>query len=128
DAGHDVSGSDVAFDPPIGPALEAAGIRCQRGYDAAHVTKEIELVVVGNAIRKENVEAVRAAELDLSRSSMSAALRNLFLLGRRPLVVAGTHGKTTTSAMCAWILETAKLEPGYFIGGLPKNFPSGARA
>lgn len=126
DAEHDVSGSDMAFDPPIGPALEAAGIRCLRGYDASHVAKDLDLVVVGNAIRKDNAEAVRAAELDLPRSSMSAALRNLFLLGRRPLVVAGTHGKTTTSAMCAWILEVAKLEPGYFIGGLPKNFPSGA--
>ena len=126
DAGHDVSGSDMAFDPPIGPALEAAGIRCLKGYDAAHVTKDIELVVVGNAIRKENAEAMKAVELDLQRSSMSAALRNLFLLGRRPLVVAGTHGKTTTSAMCAWILDVAKLSPGYFIGGLPKNFPSGA--
>jgi UDP-N-acetylmuramate: L-alanyl-gamma-D-glutamyl-meso-diaminopimelate ligase len=126
DSGHDVSGSDMAFDPPIGPALEAAGIRCRHGYDAAHVTKDIELVVVGNAIRKENPEAVRATELELSRSSMSAALRNLFLLGRLPLVVAGTHGKTTTSAMGAWILEVGKLEPGYFIGGLPKNFPSGA--
>jgi UDP-N-acetylmuramate: L-alanyl-gamma-D-glutamyl-meso-diaminopimelate ligase len=126
DAGHDVSGSDMAFDPPIGPALEAAGIRCLEGYDAAHVTKDLELVVVGNAIRKDNAEALRAIDLDLPRSSMSATLRNLFLLGRRPLVVAGTHGKTTTSAMCAWILEVAKLEPGYFIGGLPKNFPSGA--
>ena len=126
DAGHDVSGSDMAFDPPIGPALEAAGIRCLKGYEAAHITKDIELVVIGNAIRKENPEALRAVELDLQRSSMSAALRNLFLLGRRPLVVCGTHGKTTTSAMGAWILEVAKLEPGYFIGGLPKNFPSGA--
>ena len=126
DSGHDVSGSDVAFDPPMGPALEAAGIRCLRGYDATHVTSELDLVVVGNAIRRDNAEAVRAVELERPRESMSGTLRRLFLAGRRPLVVTGTHGKTTTSAMCAWVLETAKLEPGWFIGGLPKNFPSGA--
>jgi UDP-N-acetylmuramate: L-alanyl-gamma-D-glutamyl-meso-diaminopimelate ligase len=126
DAGHDVSGSDVAFDPPMGPALEEAGIRCRKGYDAAHIDASLELVVVGNAIRKENPEAVAAESLRLERASMSATLRQLFLKGRRPLVVAGTHGKTTTSSMCAWILHEAGLEPGFFIGGLPKNFPSGA--
>jgi UDP-N-acetylmuramate: L-alanyl-gamma-D-glutamyl-meso-diaminopimelate ligase len=128
DAGHDVSGSDVSFDPPMGPALEAAGIRCMPGWRAENITKDLELVVIGNAVRKDNVEAVRAAELELPRSSMSGALRERFLAGKRPLVVAGTHGKTTTSAMCAWILETAGLEPGFFIGGLPKNFGAGARA
>lgn len=128
DAGHDVSGSDVAFDPPMGPALEAAGVRCLPGWRAENITSDIELVVVGNAIRKDNVEALRAIELDLPRASMSGTLRERFLAGKRPLVVAGTHGKTTTSAMCAWILETAGLEPGFFIGGLPKNFGTGARA
>jgi UDP-N-acetylmuramate: L-alanyl-gamma-D-glutamyl-meso-diaminopimelate ligase len=127
DAGHDVSGSDVAFDPPMGPVLEAA-IRCYRGWNVDHVTSDIELVVVGNAIRRDNVEAVRADELGLERASMSATLRERFLAGKQALVVAGTHGKTTTSAMCAWILETAGTEPGFFIGGLPKNFSSGARA
>jgi UDP-N-acetylmuramate: L-alanyl-gamma-D-glutamyl-meso-diaminopimelate ligase len=126
DAGHAVSGSDMAFDPPMGPALESAGIRCLHGYAAEHVDATLELVVIGNAIRKENPEAVRAEELGLARSSMSAALREHFLTGRRPLVVAGTHGKTTTSSMCAWILHEAGLEPGFFIGGLPKNFASGA--
>ena len=126
EAGHEVSGSDASFDPPIGPALEKAGVKCLRGWDAAHIGKDLELVVIGNAIRRENPEAVRATELDLPRSSMSKTLRDLFLVGRRPLVVCGTHGKTTTSAMCAWILACADLEPGYFIGGLPKNFPTGA--
>ena len=128
DAGHDVSGSDMAFDPPMGPALEAAGIRCLSGYAAEHVTAGLELVVIGNAIRRENPEAVQAEALGLTRSSMSGALREHFLLSpqRKPLVVAGTHGKTTTSSMCAWILHEAKLEPGFFIGGLPKNFPAGA--
>ncbi|MFO0740986.1 MAG: Mur ligase family protein [Labilithrix sp.] len=127
DAGHDVSGSDVSFDPPMGPALEAAGIRCVPGWKAENVGADLELVVIGNAIRRDNVEAVRAEELGLVRTSMSGALRERFLEGKRPLVVTGTHGKTTTSAMCAWILETGGLEPGFFIGGLPKNFSGGAR-
>jgi UDP-N-acetylmuramate: L-alanyl-gamma-D-glutamyl-meso-diaminopimelate ligase len=104
DAGHDVSGSDVAFDPPMGPMLEAAGIRCLKGYAAEHVAPELDRVVVGNAIRRENPEAERAAALELRRSSMSEALRELFLVGRRPLVVTGTHGKTTASSMAAWVL------------------------
>ena len=127
DAGHDVSGSDVAFDPPMGPALEAAGIRCQRGWNAENIRADLDLVVIGNAIRRDNVEAAAAEARGLARTSMSAALREQFLAGRRPLVVTGTHGKTTTSAMAAWILETAGLEPGFFIGGLPKNFGGGAR-
>jgi UDP-N-acetylmuramate: L-alanyl-gamma-D-glutamyl-meso-diaminopimelate ligase len=127
DAGHDVSGSDVAFDPPMGPALEAAGIRCLRGWNPENIGRDLDLVVVGNAIRRDNPEALRAIELELPRASMSGTLRERFLAGKRALVVTGTHGKTTTSAMCAWILEAAGLEPGFFIGGLPKNFPSGAR-
>jgi UDP-N-acetylmuramate: L-alanyl-gamma-D-glutamyl-meso-diaminopimelate ligase len=127
DAGHDVSGSDIAFDPPMGPALEAAGIRCLPGWRAENIAPDLDLVVIGNAIRKDNVEAIAAEQLGLVRTSMSGALRERFLEGKRPLVVTGTHGKTTTSAMCAWILETAGLEPGFFIGGLPKNFQGGAR-
>ncbi|MBX3231779.1 MAG: UDP-N-acetylmuramate:L-alanyl-gamma-D-glutamyl-meso-diaminopimelate ligase [Labilithrix sp.] len=127
DAGHEVSGSDVAFDPPMGPALEAAGIRCLPGWKAENVAGDLDLVVVGNAIRRDNVEAVEAERRGIARTSMSAALRERFLTGKRPLVVAGTHGKTTTSAMCAWVLERAGLEPGFFIGGLPKNFDGGAR-
>jgi UDP-N-acetylmuramate: L-alanyl-gamma-D-glutamyl-meso-diaminopimelate ligase len=124
--GHAVTGSDVRFDPPIGPALRDAGIVCLEGFDAKHLEPAPDLVVVGNAIRKDNPEAVFARERGLHASSMSGALREHYLVGRRPLVVAGTHGKTTTSAMCAWILASAGLEPGYFIGGLPKNLPSGA--
>ena len=126
EAGHDVSGSDTAFDPPIGPLLTSLGVRCLEGYSEANVASRPDLVVVGNVIRRTNPEAQEVARLGLSRTSMSAALREHFLANRKPLVVAGTHGKTTTSAMCAWILSRADLEPGWFIGGLPKNLPSGA--
>jgi UDP-N-acetylmuramate: L-alanyl-gamma-D-glutamyl-meso-diaminopimelate ligase len=126
EAGDDVSGSDVAFDPPVGPALRALGIACAVGYDASHLEPRPDLVVVGNAIRRDNPEAQAAERLDLARTSMSRALRDRFLAKRRPLIVAGTHGKTTTSAMCAWLLWRAGLEPGWFIGGVPKGLPAGA--
>lgn len=126
DAGWDVSGSDTAFDPPIGPALEARGIRCLKGYDPKHLEPAPDMTIVGNVIRRDNAEATFARENKLDSRSMSSALREVFLTGRVPLVCAGTHGKTTTSSMCAWILESAGMEPGYFIGGLPKNFAAGA--
>jgi UDP-N-acetylmuramate: L-alanyl-gamma-D-glutamyl-meso-diaminopimelate ligase len=125
--GDHVSGSDTAFDPPMGPALEALGVRCFTGYDESHLDPRPDLVVVGNAIRRGNPEAEAAERLGVERSSMSAALRRRFLVKRRPLVVAGTHGKTTTSAMCAWMLAQAGFEPGWFIGGIPKGLGSGAR-
>jgi len=125
-AGDDVSGSDMAFDPPIGPTLAALGVRCMVGYDAAHLEDRPDLVIVGNAIRQGNPEAQEAARLGLPRMSMSGALRQRFLEKRRALVVAGTHGKTTTSAMCAWLLVRAGLEPGWFIGGVPRGLPGGA--
>jgi UDP-N-acetylmuramate: L-alanyl-gamma-D-glutamyl-meso-diaminopimelate ligase len=126
EAGDDVSGSDVAFDPPIGPTLDALGVRCMRGYAAENLEPRPDLVVVGNAIRRDNVEAAAAERLGLPRASMSATLRDRFLARRRPLVVTGTHGKTTTASMCAWVLSRAGAEPGWFIGGLPKGLSGGA--
>jgi UDP-N-acetylmuramate: L-alanyl-gamma-D-glutamyl-meso-diaminopimelate ligase len=82
--------------------------------------------VIGNAIRRTNPEAQAAVARGLAQTSMSGALRERFLARRRPLIVAGTHGKTTTSAMCAWLLWRTGFEPGWFIGGLPKGFPSSA--
>ncbi len=124
--GARVTGSDVAFDPPIGPALRDAGVETMQGYDASHLEPAPDLVVIGNAIRKDNAEAVFAEQRGLARSSMSAALREHFLMGRRAVVVCGTHGKTTTSSLSAWLLECAHLDPGFFIGGIPKNFGVGA--
>lgn len=126
EAGHEVQGSDVAFDPPTGPALAALGVRCLEGYHAKNLQPAPDLVVVGNAIRRDNPEASAAEALALPRTSMSAALRDYFLQKRRPFVVTGTHGKTTTSAMAATILLKAGLQPGWFIGGRPKSLPSSA--
>ena len=126
EAGHTVTGSDTNFDPPIGPALEAASIECMRGYKSENLEPRPDLVVVGNVVRKDNPEAAAAETLQLDRTSMSDALRRMFLTGRKPLIVAGTHGKMTTSAMCALLLERAGFHPGWFIGGVPKNLPSAA--
>ena len=125
-AGDQVSGSDMAFDPPAGPLLRALGVRCLLTYDPAHLDPRPDLVVVGNAIRRDNPEAQAAERLGVERLSMSAALRRHFLAKRRPLVVTGTHGKTTTSAMCAWLLSRAGYEPGWFIGGAPKGLSGSA--
>jgi UDP-N-acetylmuramate: L-alanyl-gamma-D-glutamyl-meso-diaminopimelate ligase len=125
-SGAEVSGSDTAFEPPVGPMLAACGVRCLSGYSAEHLEPPPDLVVVGNAIRRGNPEAEAAERRGLVRASMSETLREKFLGKRRPLVVAGTHGKTTTSAMCAWMLARAGYEPGWFIGGVPKDFPVAA--
>jgi UDP-N-acetylmuramate: L-alanyl-gamma-D-glutamyl-meso-diaminopimelate ligase len=127
DAGDEVTGSDVRFDPPIGPTLQAHGVKCLIGYESEHVDPAADLVVVGNAIGRGNPEAEAAQRLGIERVSMSGALRRYFLAKRTPLVVTGTHGKTTTSAMCAWLLYQGGFEPGWFIGGIPKGLGAGAR-
>jgi len=124
--GHEVTGSDASFDPPMGPALEAGGVICKKGFSKDHLFPRPDVTIVGNAIRKDNEEAAFVREQHLHAESMSGALRSHFLAHHRPLVVTGTHGKTTTSAMAAWVLHRAGQNPGYFIGGIPKNFPSGA--
>jgi UDP-N-acetylmuramate: L-alanyl-gamma-D-glutamyl-meso-diaminopimelate ligase len=128
-SGHEVSGSDVAFDPPIGPELVRWGIRCMQGFDPAHLDPRPDLVVVGNVCRKDNVEACSAIASKIPVTSMPQALRELAIDpgGVSPLVVAGTHGKTTTSAIAAWLLDRAGKKPGFLIGGLPKSFETSFR-
>ena len=126
--GHEVSGSDVAFDPPIGPALAEWGVRCLSGFDAAHLEPRPDLVVVGNVCRPENREARAAIDGGLPVTHIAGALARFALAGTSPLVVAGTHGKTTTTALCAWLLDRTGFEPGFLIGGLPKGFARGFRA
>jgi UDP-N-acetylmuramate: L-alanyl-gamma-D-glutamyl-meso-diaminopimelate ligase len=126
-AGHDVSGSDVAFYPPMGPALRAWGVRCLEGFDAAHLAPAPDLVVVGNVCRPSNVEAKAAREAGLRITTMAHALADHMLPGTSPLVVAGTHGKTTTSALAAFLLHATGRDPGFLIGGLPKDFPESFR-
>lgn len=126
--GHQVSGSDTAFDPPIGPKLEGWGVRCLPGFDARHLEPAPDLVVVGNVCRSDNVEADTALKRGIRLTHIGGALQEFALQGTSPLVVAGTHGKTTTSSLAAWLLEAAGFEPGFLIGGIPKNFDRSFRA
>jgi len=126
-AGHEVSGSDVAFYPPMGPALERWGVRLMTGFDPAHLEPRPDLVVIGNVCRPSNPEARAAREGGLRTTTMAHALAEHLLEGTAPLVVAGTHGKTTTSAMAAFLLHEAGRDPGFLIGGLPKNFEQSFR-
>jgi UDP-N-acetylmuramate: L-alanyl-gamma-D-glutamyl-meso-diaminopimelate ligase len=120
--GHRVTGSDVAFYPPMGPALREWGIELLEGFSPEHLAERPALVVIGNVCRPTNVEARAAIDGGLRVSTMAHALAELVLEGRAPLVVGGTHGKTTTSAMCAHVLSEAGLQPGFLIGGIPANF------
>lgn len=126
-AGHDVSGSDVAFYPPMGPALERWGIRLLEGFDPQHLEPRPDLVVIGNVCRRDNPEARAAIDGGIPYLSMAHALAAHVLEGRTPLVVGGTHGKTTTSSMVAWILHEAGRDPGFLIGGIPKDFGTSFR-
>ncbi len=126
--GHEVSGSDVAFDPPIGPALTAWGVKTVVGFDPVHLQPAPDLVVIGNVCRPHNPEARAAIDGGLPYTHIAGALDRFVLEGTSPLVVAGTHGKTTTTSLAAWLLESTGFRPGFLIGGLPKNFPRGFRA
>jgi UDP-N-acetylmuramate: L-alanyl-gamma-D-glutamyl-meso-diaminopimelate ligase len=126
--GHEVTGSDVAFDPPMGPALEQWGVRCLQGFDPAHLVPRPDLVVIGNVCRKDNPEARAAMDGGLPYTHIAGALQRFVLGGTRPLVVAGTHGKTTTTSLAAWLLEASGREPGFLVGGIPANFDRSFRA
>ncbi|MEO8504236.1 MAG: Mur ligase family protein [Acidobacteriota bacterium] len=121
DEGHRVRGVDGKLYPPMSTLLEGAGIVPLEGFDAAHLSPAPDLVVVGNAVPRTNPEAQEADRLGLERISMPQALARFFLDGRRPLVVAGTHGKTTTTAMAAWVFSACGTDPGYLVGGVPRN-------
>lgn len=126
--GHTVSGSDTAFDPPIGPALEQWGVRILRGFEPAHLDPAPDLVVIGNVCRPDNPEAHAARERGLPITHIAGALARFALSDTSPLVVTGTHGKTTTTALAAFLLDRAGYDPGFLIGGLPHNLPRSFRA
>lgn len=126
--GHEVSGSDLHFDPPMGPSLETWGVRLLPEFSADNLSPRPDLVVIGNVCRSDNVEAAVAIERGIPYTHLAGALQRFALPGTTPLVVAGTHGKTTTTALCAWLLEGTGYQPGFLIGGLPKNFEHSFRA
>lgn len=120
--GHRVRGADGPLYPPMSTLLAAAGIEPHVGWDPAHLEPRPDLVVVGNAVPRHNPEAEAVEARGLERLSMPETLGRFLLAGRQPLVVAGTHGKTTTTSMAAWVYSACDADPGYLIGGVPKNF------
>ena len=126
--GHQVTGSDQNVYPPMSTQLEEQGIVLMRGYSAANLEPAPDLVVVGNAISRGNPEIEAVLNQGLAYTSGPQWLYNHVLKGSWVLAVAGTHGKTTTSGMLAHILETAGLQPGFLIGGVPLDFGISARA
>lgn len=118
EAGYTVRGSDEAAYPPMSLRLAEMGIPVLEGFDAAHLDPAPDLVVVGNACIPTHVEAAYAREHGLVQLSFPEALAHLFLAHRRPLVVAGTHGKTTTTGMLVHVLREAGLDPGFLVGGV----------
>ncbi|MCR4333312.1 MAG: UDP-N-acetylmuramate:L-alanyl-gamma-D-glutamyl-meso-diaminopimelate ligase, partial [Sulfuricaulis sp.] len=128
DLGHEVSGSDAKVYPPMSTQLEAQGIRLMEGYEPAHLdSARPDLVIVGNALSRGNALVEAVLDRGLRYTSGAQWLAENVLPGRWVLAVAGTHGKTTTAGMLAWILEHAKLKPGFLIGGVPENFGVSAR-
>ena len=124
--GFTVTGSDENVYPPMSTFLERQGIQIFPGYKAQNIPETAEVIVVGNAISRGNEEAEAALERKLLYVSLPEILKDHFLRGRRNLVVSGTHGKTTTSSILAWILKSAGVDPSYMIGGIPRNLGQGA--
>ncbi|MGA3371252.1 MAG: UDP-N-acetylmuramate:L-alanyl-gamma-D-glutamyl-meso-diaminopimelate ligase [Terracidiphilus sp.] len=127
--GHRITGSDKAAYPPMSDQLRAMGIEVMEPYAERNLSPAPDLVVIGNALSRGNPEIERVLDERIPFTSMAALLREEFLLGRESLVVAGTHGKTTTTSMLAWIYQVAArenpaLEPSFLIGGVAENFGS----
>jgi UDP-N-acetylmuramate: L-alanyl-gamma-D-glutamyl-meso-diaminopimelate ligase len=125
--GHRVTGSDTAAYPPMSDQLRAMGIAIMEPYSERNLDETPDLVVVGNAISRGNPELERVLDERIPMTSMAALIHDEFLLGRERMIVCGTHGKTTTTSMLAWIYEVAasrdpKWKPSFLIGGVAENF------
>jgi UDP-N-acetylmuramate: L-alanyl-gamma-D-glutamyl-meso-diaminopimelate ligase len=122
---HDVRGSDQNVYPPMSDFLAAEGIRTMTGFSADHITADVDLVVVGNAISRGNPELEAVLDKKIRYCSLPEAVRDHFLWGSRSIVLAGTHGKTTTTSLTGWLLTFGKLDPTVLVGGIALNFGSG---
>ncbi len=122
--GYQVQGSDQQVYPPMSDFLVAEGIKTFSGYSADNITADIDLVVVGNAISRGNPELETVLERKLRYCSLPEAIRDHFLWGARSIVLAGTHGKTTTTSLTGWLLTHGGLDPSMLVGGIALNFGS----
>ncbi|MYH28596.1 MAG: UDP-N-acetylmuramate:L-alanyl-gamma-D-glutamyl-meso-diaminopimelate ligase [Acidobacteria bacterium] len=125
--GMQVRGSDADAYPPMDRFLAAEGITPWLGYDADHLTDDIDVVVIGNAVSRGNPEVEAVLARRMRYVSLPEMVRERFLWKSRPIVVAGTHGKTTTTSMTAWALVASGTDPGFLVGGIPRNFGASYR-
>jgi UDP-N-acetylmuramate: L-alanyl-gamma-D-glutamyl-meso-diaminopimelate ligase len=123
--GFDVSGSDHDVYPPMSDFLAAEGIPTMSGYTAEHITPALDLVVIGNAISRGNPELEEVLDRKIRYCSLPEAVRDHFLWSARSIVIAGTHGKTTTTALAGWLLTDGGLDPSVLVGGIARNFGDG---
>jgi UDP-N-acetylmuramate: L-alanyl-gamma-D-glutamyl-meso-diaminopimelate ligase len=123
--GHEVSGSDEHVYPPMSDFLVAEGITLLEGYRDAHVAGPLDLVVVGNAISRGNAELEAMLDRKIRYTSLPEAIRDFFLWGATSIVVAGTHGKTTTTSLAGWLLTHGGVDPTVLVGGIARNFGEG---
>ena len=126
--GYRITGSDQNIYPPMSTYLADIGIHVLAGFRPEHLEPRPDLVVIGNAVSRNNPEAAAVLAQGMEYISFPQALGRFLIGARSSLVVAGTHGKTTTSALAAWVLTSAGLGPGFFVGGVPLNFGSGWNA
>lgn len=125
--GHRVTGSDQNVYPPMSTQLEALGIEILNGYHAENVDIGADVTVVGNAISRGNAELEEVLNRKLLYRSQAEIVQEEFIRGRRSLVIAGTHGKTTTTSIATWVCEVGGLDPGFLVGGIVQNFGSSFR-
>ncbi len=125
--GFDVQGSDQGTYPPMSDFLSRQGITPFSGYDSHHIESNVDVVVVGNAVSRGNPEVEAVLELRIPYRSLPEMIREEFLWNASPLVVTGTHGKTTTASMLAWVLVESGLDPSFIVGGIAQNFKAGYR-
>src|SRR5881275_2249599 len=120
--GLDVQGSDQDVYPPMSDFLAAEGIHTFVGYAPEHITGDLDLIVVGNAISRGNQELEEALDRKIRYCSLPEAIREHFLWGARSIVLAGTHGKTTTTSLTGWVLTHGGADPSVLVGGIARNF------
>jgi len=125
--GYEVTGSDAGIYPPVSLLLENHHIPVMMGYDPRHLSHEPDLIVVGNAVSRSNPEVIGMIETKIPYCSMPQAINYFVARGKRSVVIAGTHGKTTTSSLIAWVLYSAGLDPAFIIGGILKDFSANYR-
>src|SRR5436853_5623875 len=123
--GFDVRGSDQDVYPPMSDFLTAERIPVESGYKAAHITSDIDFVVIGNALSRGNPEIEEVLDRKIHYGSLPEAIRDQFLWGARSIVIAGTHGKTTTTSLTGWVLTHGGVDPSVLVGGVALNFGDG---